>query len=73
MVNDGDINATSTTYVYLDGGKKNRKEKKHKKGNEEMLLDLTPSEALTSYPPSTTEASYHDRGYDPFDITHGDE
>uniref|UniRef100_M1B5P4 Uncharacterized protein n=1 Tax=Solanum tuberosum TaxID=4113 RepID=M1B5P4_SOLTU len=53
MTDEGDVNAASTTNVRLDGGKKNRKGKKHQKGNEEMLLEPTPSEALTSHPPST--------------------
>ncbi|KAG5595484.1 hypothetical protein H5410_036716 [Solanum commersonii] len=57
MAIEGDVNAASTTNVRSDGGKKNRKGKKHQKSHEEMLLDPTPSEALTSHPPSTTEAS----------------
>uniref|UniRef100_M1BEM6 Uncharacterized protein n=1 Tax=Solanum tuberosum TaxID=4113 RepID=M1BEM6_SOLTU len=38
-----------------------------------MLLDPTPSEALTSHPPSTTEASDDDRGEEPIDVTPGEE
>ena len=53
----------------LDGGKKNRKGKKHRKGNEEVLPELTPSEALTSHPPSTAEASDEDA----IDVTAGEE
>uniref|UniRef100_M1ALI1 Uncharacterized protein n=1 Tax=Solanum tuberosum TaxID=4113 RepID=M1ALI1_SOLTU len=34
-----------------------------------MLLEPTPSEALTSHPPSTTEASDYDRGEEPIDVT----
>uniref|UniRef100_M1C067 Uncharacterized protein n=1 Tax=Solanum tuberosum TaxID=4113 RepID=M1C067_SOLTU len=56
MANKGDVNAASTTNVRSDGGKKNRKGKKHQKSNGEMLLDHTPNEALTSHPPSTTKA-----------------
>ncbi|KAK4734083.1 hypothetical protein R3W88_008344 [Solanum pinnatisectum] len=73
MTNEGDVNAASTTNIRLDGGKKNRKGKNNQKGNEEMLLDLTPSKALTSHPPSTTEASDDDRGEEPIDITPGEE
>ncbi|KAG5580735.1 hypothetical protein H5410_051362 [Solanum commersonii] len=53
MAIEGDINAASTTNVRLNGGKKARKGKRHQKSHEEMLLDPTPSEALTSHPPST--------------------
>ncbi|KAG5601945.1 hypothetical protein H5410_033315 [Solanum commersonii] len=56
MATEGDENAASTTNVRPDGGKKARKGKKHQKNPEEMLLDPTPSEELTSHPPSTTEA-----------------
>ncbi|KAG5621215.1 hypothetical protein H5410_006433 [Solanum commersonii] len=39
-----------------------------------MLFDPTPSEALTSHPPSlTTEASDDDRGEEPIDVTPGEE
>lgn len=57
MTNEGDTNAASTINTGLEAGKKNNKGKKHQKRNKEMLLDPTPSEALTSHPPSTTEAS----------------
>ncbi|KAG5570019.1 hypothetical protein H5410_059785 [Solanum commersonii] len=57
MTNKGDINASSTTNVRQDGGKKQRKGRKPLKSNEELLLDPTPSEALTSHSFSTTEAS----------------
>ena len=73
MANGGDVNAASTTNVRLEGGWKNRKGKKHQKSSEEMLLDPTPSKALTSHPPSTTEASEDDRGEDPIDIIPGEE
>ena len=33
------------------------------------MLDLTPSEALTSHPLSTTEASHDDPGEDTIDVT----
>ncbi|KAG5591568.1 hypothetical protein H5410_042082 [Solanum commersonii] len=62
MAIEGDVIAASTTNVRLKGGKKNCKGKKHQKGSEEMLLDPTLSEVLTSHPPSTTEASDDDRG-----------
>ncbi|KAG5575421.1 hypothetical protein H5410_055555 [Solanum commersonii] len=70
---EGDVNAASTTNVCLDGGKKNRKGKKHQKGSEEMLLDPTPSEAQTSHALLTTEASDDDRGKEPIDVTPGEE
>ncbi|KAG5627988.1 hypothetical protein H5410_013206 [Solanum commersonii] len=73
MATEGDVIAASTTNVRPDGGKKNRKGKKHQKGSEEMLLDPTPSEALTSHTPSTTEASDDDRGEEPIDVTPGEE
>ena len=57
----------------LDGGKKNRKGKKHQKGNEEVLPELTPSEALTSHPPSTAEASDEELCEDAIDVTDGEE
>ncbi|KAL3356398.1 hypothetical protein AABB24_017202 [Solanum stoloniferum] len=57
MINEGDVNAASTTNVCSERGKKNRKGKKHQNGSEEILLDPTPSKALTFHPPSTTEAS----------------
>uniref|UniRef100_M1AS54 Uncharacterized protein n=1 Tax=Solanum tuberosum TaxID=4113 RepID=M1AS54_SOLTU len=65
MATEGDVNAASTTNVCPDGGKKTRKGKKHQNSPEEMLPDPTPSEALTSHPPSTTEASDDDRGEEP--------
>ncbi|KAG5585530.1 hypothetical protein H5410_045964 [Solanum commersonii] len=37
-----------------------------------MLLDPTPSEALTSHPPSTTEASDDERGMEAIDVTTGE-
>ncbi|KAG5618034.1 hypothetical protein H5410_017858 [Solanum commersonii] len=69
MTTEGDVNSTSTTNVRPDGGKKVRKRKKHQKSHEEILLDPTPSEALTSHPPSTTEASDDERGQEAIDVT----
>ncbi|KAH0740382.1 hypothetical protein KY290_033425 [Solanum tuberosum] len=37
-----------------------------------MMLEPTPSEALTSHPPSTTKASDDDRGEEPIDVTPGE-
>uniref|UniRef100_M1DXP9 Peroxisomal biogenesis factor n=1 Tax=Solanum tuberosum TaxID=4113 RepID=M1DXP9_SOLTU len=62
MANEGDVNTASTTKIRSEGGKKNRKGKKHQKGSEEMLIDLTPSEGLISHPSSTTEASDDELG-----------
>ncbi|KAG5603332.1 hypothetical protein H5410_034702 [Solanum commersonii] len=73
MATEGDVNATSTTNIRPDGGKKFRKGKKHQKSLEEMLLDPTPSEALTSHPPSTTKASDEERGMEAIDVTAGEE
>uniref|UniRef100_M1D3C1 Uncharacterized protein n=1 Tax=Solanum tuberosum TaxID=4113 RepID=M1D3C1_SOLTU len=73
MAIEGDVNAASTTNVRPDGGRKNHKGKKHQKSNEEMLLDPTTSEALTSHPPSTTEASDNELGEEAIDITAGEE
>uniref|UniRef100_M1AFJ1 Uncharacterized protein n=1 Tax=Solanum tuberosum TaxID=4113 RepID=M1AFJ1_SOLTU len=73
MANEGDVSAASTTNIRLDGGKKNHKDKKHQKSNEEMLLDPTPSEVLTSHPPLTTEASDDEIGEEAIDITAGEE
>ena len=57
MATKGDVNGASTTSVRMDGGKKNRKGKKHQNANQEVMLDPTPSDAQTSYPPLTTESS----------------
>uniref|UniRef100_M1CXV7 Uncharacterized protein n=1 Tax=Solanum tuberosum TaxID=4113 RepID=M1CXV7_SOLTU len=73
METEGDVNAASTTNVRSDGGKKNRKGKKNLKSSEEMLLDPTPSEALTSHPPSTTKASDDDLGEEHIDVIPGEE
>ncbi|KAG5615052.1 hypothetical protein H5410_014876 [Solanum commersonii] len=73
MSNEEDMNAPSTTNVFLDGGKKNWKGNKNQKINEEMLLDPTPSEVLTSHPPSTTEASDDELGEEAIDVTTGEE
>ncbi|KAG5605669.1 hypothetical protein H5410_027161 [Solanum commersonii] len=72
METEGDVNAASTTNVHSNSGKKNRKGKKHQKSHEEMLLDPTPSEALTSHPPSTTKASDEECGEEAID-TAGEE
>ena len=73
MATKGDVNDSSTTNVCLDGGKKNQKVKKNKKGNKEVLLELIPKEALTSHPPSTIEASDDEIGKDAIDINTGEE
>ncbi|XP_049388521.1 uncharacterized protein LOC125852885 [Solanum stenotomum] len=73
MATEGDVNAASTTNIRPDGGKKSRKGKKHQKSLEEMLLDPTPSEALTSHPPSTTEASDDEHGEGAIGVTAGEE
>ena len=57
----------------LDGGKKNRKGKKHQKGNEEVLPELRPSEALISHPPTTVEASDEEMSEDAIDVPAGEE
>ncbi|KAG5568599.1 hypothetical protein H5410_064387 [Solanum commersonii] len=62
MVNKGDVNAASTTNVRLDGGKKNHKEKKYQ-------IRSAPSEALTSHPPSTIEASDDELGEEAINVT----
>ncbi|KAG5594830.1 hypothetical protein H5410_036062 [Solanum commersonii] len=67
-----ETNATSTTNARLDGGKKNYKGKKHQKSNEKMLLDPTPSEALTSRPPLTTEASDDELSEEAINVTVGE-
>uniref|UniRef100_M1E121 Uncharacterized protein n=1 Tax=Solanum tuberosum TaxID=4113 RepID=M1E121_SOLTU len=73
MTNEGDINADSTTNVRKNGGKKNRNGRKHLRSNEELLLDPTPSEALTSHPLSTIKASDDERGEEPIEVTPGEE
>ncbi|KAG5590482.1 hypothetical protein H5410_040996 [Solanum commersonii] len=73
METEGDVNDASTTNVRPEGGKKNRKGKKHQKGCEEMLLNPTPSEALISHPPSTTEASDDELGEEAINVTAGEE
>ena len=73
MASVGDINGASTTNVRIDSGEKNRKGKKHQKGREEVLADPTPSEMLTSHPPSTVEASDDELGEDAIDVTAGEE
>lgn len=69
MATEGDLNGASTTNIYLDGGKKNRKGKKRQKGNEKVLPDPTSSEAQTSHLPSTIEASNDKLGKDTIDIS----
>ena len=53
MDTEGDVNDASTTNVCIDGIKKNQKGNKHQKTNEEVLPELTPSEALKFHPTST--------------------
>ena len=71
MITEEDINDASTTNVRMDGGKRNQKGKKHQKGNEEVLPELTLSEALKSHPPSTAEASDEELDEDAIDVTAG--
>ncbi|TMW80960.1 hypothetical protein EJD97_013265 [Solanum chilense] len=73
MTTEGDVNGANTTNVRMDGGKMNRNGKKHQKGNEEVLPDPTPSEALTYHPPSTTEASYEEMSEYAIHVTAGEE
>ena len=65
MSNKGDISYISTTNIRLEGGKKNRKGKKHQKSSEKMMLDPTPSEVLKSHPLSTIKVSDDDCGEEP--------
>ena len=65
MTNKGDVNAGSTTNVRLDNGKKDSKKKKHQKGNEEIWIDPTPYEDLSSHQPSTTKTSDDEFGHSP--------
>jgi len=71
MTNKGDINVSSTTNVRQDSGKKHWKGRKHLKSNEKLLLDPKPSEAPTSHPLSTTEASDNERDEELIDVTSG--
>ncbi|TMW92616.1 hypothetical protein EJD97_012790 [Solanum chilense] len=73
MATEGDVNEASTTNIHIDGGKKNRKGKKHQKDNEEVLPYPIRSEALTSHPPSTTEESDDELGKDAIDVKTIDE
>ena len=73
MATEGDVNSTSTTNIHMDGGKKNRKGKKHQKGNEEVFLNLVPSETLTSRSPSTVEARDDELGEDAIDVNFREE
>ncbi|TMW94199.1 hypothetical protein EJD97_010622 [Solanum chilense] len=73
MTTEEDVNGSSTTNVCLDGSKKNRKGKKHQKGKEEALLELTPSDVLTYHPPSTAESSDEEIEEDSIDVTAGEE
>ena len=57
MATEGDGNGARTTNVCMDGCEKNRMGKKYQKGNEEVLPELPPSEALTSHPPLIVESS----------------
>ncbi|KAG5570532.1 hypothetical protein H5410_060298 [Solanum commersonii] len=73
MTNERDVNAVSTTTVHPNVGKKNHKGKKHHKSSEDMLLDSTPSEVLTSHLSSTTKASDDELGEEAIDVTAGEE
>lgn len=73
MDTKGDVNNASTTYVGMDGKKKNQKGRKHQKGNEEVLSDPSPSEALTSHPPLTDEASDNEVDEDAIDVINEEE
>ena len=53
----------------MDGVKKNRKRKKQQKGNNKVMPDPIPSEALTSHPASIAEESDDELGYDAIDFT----
>ena len=57
----------------MDGVRKNRKAKKHQKGNEEVLLDPIPSQTLTSHSPSTAKACDDELGEDAIDVTFREE
>lgn len=68
MTTKEDTNASSTTNVKLGGGKKHRKGRKHFKCSEEMLLNPTPTEELTSHPFSTIEAIDDERGEEAINV-----
>ncbi|TMW90581.1 hypothetical protein EJD97_015520 [Solanum chilense] len=67
MATSGDVNGASTTNVRLDGGKKNRKGKKH-----QVLPEFTPRKALKSHPPLTDKESDEEIGEDAIDVTAGE-
>uniref|UniRef100_M1DF96 Uncharacterized protein n=1 Tax=Solanum tuberosum TaxID=4113 RepID=M1DF96_SOLTU len=69
MANERNVNAASTTNVRLDGGKTNHNAKKNHKSSEEMLLDSTPREMLTSHQHLTTVASNDEHSEEAIDIT----
>ena len=73
MTIEGDVNNANTTKIHLDGGKKNLKGKKNKKGNEQVLCNPTPSDVITSFPPSIIEASDDEHGEDVTDVSTGEE
>ena len=73
MTIEGDVNSANTTKIHLDGGKKNLKGKKNKKGNEQVLSNPTPSDVITSLPPSIIEASDDELGEDVIDVFTGEE
>lgn len=57
----------------MDGVRKNRKAKKHQKGNYKVMPDRAPCEALTSHPPSIVEESDDELCDDAIDVTTGEE
>ena len=69
MTNEGNVDSASTSNVHMDGGKKNQKVKKHHKGNEKMLPELTPSETQTFHPPTIVDGSDKEIGEDALDVT----
>lgn len=73
MTNEGDVNVASTTNVRMDGGKKEKKGKKHQKGNDEILPEFTPSEEQTSHLPTVVDGIDEDIGEDAVDVTAGEE
>lgn len=57
-------------YQFHSGGRKEESQgKEEPRGIEEMLLDRIPSEALTSYPPSTTKATDDELCEEAIDVT----
>ncbi|XP_055822010.1 uncharacterized protein LOC129890490 [Solanum dulcamara] len=69
MESEGDINSTTATNVKQNVGRKHHKRKNNSKRSEEVPLEPTSSEALTSYSSSVTEVSDDERGEEPMDVT----